>query len=243
MVTKRQKRAEKKLKNLSKQKEKYPELLKKLIDECDILLEVVDARFAKEMHDKSLERAIKKKGKKLIHVLNKSDLTLKKEKRLRPAVFVSCKTKKGIKELREKIKIEASKLEKKEKRKGILVGVFGYPNTGKSSLINSLIGRGSAKVGEEAGFTKGIQKLKLCKGVYLLDSPGVIPEPHYSNSSVEKIAAHAKLGARSYEKVKDPEIVLNKIVQEHKRAFEKFYRLKFKDAEDLIEKMVEKRTF
>jgi len=54
MVTKRQKRAEKKLKNLSKQKEKYPELLKKLIDECDILLEVVDARFAKEMHDKSL---------------------------------------------------------------------------------------------------------------------------------------------------------------------------------------------
>ncbi len=259
MVSKRQERSAKKLRNIGKQRGKYPLLLLKLIDISDIVLEIFDARFAKEMQNKEIEELIKKKGKKIIYVLNKSDLTRKRDKSLNPRVFVSCKNRTGIAELRNKIKQEAVKVKRdsdynivnvgvpKEGTrtphgyKVVNVGVIGYPNTGKSSLINLLIGKASAKTGSEAGFTKGIQKLKLAEGIHLLDSPGVIPTESYSMVDEKKIAQHVKIGGRSHNQVKDPEFALNEIVKTNKKDLEKFYKIKFGDVEDLIEKIGNKK--
>ncbi len=237
MATKRQARSTKRLKNIKKQRGKYPLLLERVIEMSDIILEILDARFPKEMQNKEVEKLVKNKGKKIIYVLNKSDLTLKRDKRLNPKVFVSCRTQKGITELRNKIKQEAAKIRKVGKYNRIQVGVIGYPNTGKSSLINLLIRRTSAKTGSEAGFTKGIQKLRLTENIHLLDSPGVIPTNEYSMTSEEKISRHVKFGGRSYNQVKNPELALNEIVKSNKKEFKKFYKIKFKDAEDLIEKI------
>ena len=243
MTTKRQARSTKKLKNIKKQRGKYPLLLEKVIEISDIILEILDARFPKEMQNKDVERLIKNKSKKVIYVLNKSDLTRKRDKRLNPKVFVSCKNRKGINELRDKIKQEASKIKKRGDFNRVHVGVIGYPNTGKSSLINLLIGRTSAKTGSEAGFTKGVQKLRLTKDICLLDSPGVIPADEYSMTSEEKIARHVKVGGRSHNQVKNPEFMLNEIVKSNKRDLEKFYEIEFRDAEDLIEKIGKKKGF
>ncbi|MCK5625088.1 50S ribosome-binding GTPase [Candidatus Pacearchaeota archaeon] len=251
MPTKKQARSSKMLRNARKQKNKYPLLLLKVIDVSDIVLEVLDARFAKEMQNKEIEKLIEKKGKKIIYVLNKSDLTRKDEKRLNPRVLVSCRNRRGINELRDKIKIEAAKIAPKGvpsnvKVEGrnynrVQVGVIGYPNTGKSSLINLLIGKSSAKIGAEAGFTKGIQKLRLTENIQLLDSPGVIPTEEYSMTSEEKIAKHVKVGGRSHNQVKDPELAVNAIVKSNRKNLEKFYKIKFKDSEDLIEKIGNKK--
>ncbi len=119
--------------------------------------------------------------------------------------------------------------------------MIGYPNTGKSSLINLLIGKASAKTGSEAGFTKGIQKLKLAEGIHLLDSPGVIPTESYSMVDEKKIAQHVKIGGRSHNQVKDPEFALNEIVKTNKKDLEKFYKIKFDDVEDLIEEIGNKK--
>jgi hypothetical protein len=243
MVTKRQVRSEKSLKNLKKQRGKFPELLEKVIETSDIILEILDARFPKEMQNKDVEKLIKDKSKKIIYVLNKSDLTRKRDKRFNPRVFVSCKNKDGINELRDKIKQEASRVKKTGTFNRIQVGVIGYPNTGKSSLINLLIGKMSAKTGSEAGFTKGIQKLRLTENIQLLDSPGVIPSEEYSMTSEEKIARQVKVGGRSYNQVKNPETALNEIIKENKKGFEKFYKIKFKNAEDLIDKIGNKKGF
>jgi ribosome biogenesis GTPase A len=243
MPTKRQARSAKKLKNIRKQKDKYPVLLEKVIKVSDVVLEILDARFPKETQNKKIEKLIEKKGKKIIYVLNKSDLTRKRDLRLNPRVFVSCKNRKGISELRDKIKQEASKIRKEGKYNRIQVGVIGYPNTGKSSVINHLIGRTSAKTGSEAGFTKGIQKLRLSENIHLLDSPGVIPLENYSMTDEEKIAQHVKVGGRSYNQVKEPELALNEIVKTEKKVLEKFYKIKFDDAEDLVEKIGMKRSF
>ena len=243
MATKRQVRSAKRLKNIRKQKDKYPVLLEKVIKVSDIVLEILDARFPNETQNKKIEKLIEKKGKKIIYVLNKSDLTRKRDLRLNPRVFVSCKDRKGISELRDKIKQEASKIRKEGKYNRIQVGVIGYPNTGKSSVINHLIGRTSAKTGSEAGFTKGIQKLRLSENIHLLDSPGVIPLDEYSMTNEAKIARHVKVGGRSYNQVKNPEFSLNEIVKTEKKALEKFYEIKFDDAEDLIEKIGIKRSF
>jgi hypothetical protein len=243
MGTKNQARSAKMLKNIRKQREKYPALLGQIIEVSDIVLEVLDARYPKDMRNKSVEKLIEEKGKKIIYVLNKSDLTRKRYPGLNPKVFVSCKNRKGISELRNKIKNEAEKIRKEGKYERIQVGVIGYPNAGKSSLINLLIRRTSAKIGAEAGFTKGIQKLRLTENILLLDSPGVIPIDDYSMTSEEKIAQHVKVGGRSSNQLRDPEFALNEIVKTDKKALEKFYKIKFKDAEDLIEKFGKKKGF
>ncbi len=236
MTTKHQNRSAKKLDNIKKQKGKYPELLMKIVNISDIIVEVLDARYPKETQNKEIEKIIREKGKKIIYVLNKSDLTRKRELWLNPKVFVSCKNKKGISELRNKIKEEAKNIRKsKNAYNRIQVGIIGYPNTGKSSLINLLIGRASARTGSDAGFTKSIQKLRLVEGIILLDSPGVIPKQEYSMTDEEKIARHAKVGGRSYSQLKNSEIVLNEIAKENKEVLEKFYNINFNDSEELIE--------
>jgi nuclear GTP-binding protein len=63
--------------------------------------------------------------------------------------------------------------ERKEKH-SIIVGVIGFPNVGKSSLINSLKRSRVAGTGNTPGFTKGIQEVYLDKDIVLLDSPGVV---------------------------------------------------------------------
>jgi len=110
-------------------------------------------------------------------------------------------------------------------------------------LINLLIGKNSAKTGAEAGFTKGIQKLRLTEGTHLLDSPGVIPTEGYSMTDKEKIARHVKVGGKSYSQVKNPELALNEIVKSNKKELERFYKIKFDNAEDLIEKIGKKKSF
>ena len=160
MVSKHQMRSAKKLRNVRKQRGKYPLLLMKVIESSDIILEILDARFPKEMQNKEAEKLAERKGKKLIYVLNKSDLTMKRDKSLNPRVFVSCKNRKGIGDLRAKIKQEARKI-KKEGR--VQVGVIGYPNTGKSSLINLLIGKVSAKQELIQGLQRGFKNCGCLK--------------------------------------------------------------------------------
>jgi nuclear GTP-binding protein len=56
----------------------------------------------------------------------------------------------------------------------ITVGVVGFPNVGKSSLINSLKKQRSAATGNQPGVTKTMQEIQLDKNIVLLDSPGVV---------------------------------------------------------------------
>ncbi|MFQ5531782.1 MAG: GTPase, partial [Candidatus Nanoarchaeia archaeon] len=154
----------------------------------------------------------------------------------------------GIKELRDKIKQTAKKIENPTdiKTQKITVGILGYPNTGKSSLINLLIGKKSAGTGAEAGFTKGLQKIKLTPDIVLIDSPGVIPESKYSSSKKEAIAQHTKLGGRSYSQVKNPELSVARIMKEYPGILESFYNLKLRskrNVEELIEKLGRKKGF
>lgn len=241
MVTKKQLRSSKKLKKRSRQKPTFPALLLQVVNDSDLVLQILDSRFVQETRNKEIEELILKQDKKILFVLNKSDLIKKAKikkaltRDMHPNILVSAINRDGGKKLRDKIKTLAKQIEKKNDRERFSVGVIGYPNTGKSSIINLLIGKTSAKVGAKAGFTRGVQKLKLTQEILLIDSPGVIPREEYSNTDQEKMSLHTMVGARDYHRVKEPDVIVAQIVALDKKPFEKFYDLKIKDAEDFME--------
>jgi ribosome biogenesis GTPase A len=231
--------------NIRKQKEKFPSVVKKVVDISDIILEVLDARFINKTRNFDIEDLIKAKGKKIIYVFNKADLIdveeLKKDMKLKPFVFVSCKTGYGAKDLRDRIKIEAKKVEGTLER--IQIGIIGYPNTGKSSLINLITRRAAAKISKQAGFTKGMQKIRFTDNILILDTPGVIPERLYSSLD-ERVTTDAIFGARTFSDVKNPEDAVYKILNLEGKKLEDFYGIESEgDAEIFIDKVGRKKGF
>ncbi len=228
-------------KNIKKQKPKFPEVVEKLIKESEIILQILDARFIDDTRNLEIEKYLKDKRKKLINVINKSDLAQIKyiKPRLIPYVVTSCKKRTGIKQLREKIKT-ISKQIKKEK---VIVGIIGYPNTGKSSLINLLIGKKSAGTGAEAGYTKGLQKLKLDKKILLFDSPGVIPKEEYTSVKNKKLTKHVKVGARTWSHVRNAEQIVAELIKEFPNILQNKYKIQTKSPEHLLEKLGRKKNF
>ena len=110
-----------------------------VIRKSDIVLEILDARYVSESRNLRTENKIKSYGKKLIYVANKCDLVdkdvLEKQmKALKPSAFVSAKKHYGMTILKRLIIKESNKITDPK------VGVIGYPNVGKSSIINMLKG-------------------------------------------------------------------------------------------------------
>ena len=210
---------------------RFWDVVNDVIREADVILEVMDSRFIEETRNKEIEDKVRLRNKKLIYILNKSDLinvplegiehSLKNE----DYVFVSSKDNLGTTILRSKIKAI--------KKRPLIVGVLGYPNTGKSSLINVLKQKKSAKTASVAGFTKGLQKIKIEKDIYLLDTPGVIP---YKERDEIK---HAVINIMSPSKIKEPEYVAEDIlkiaIEKNPKLVETLYKIKLKEDEDLQE--------
>jgi len=213
-------------------KQTIPNAVNYVIELSDIVLCILDARFIEETRNYETEAKIKEfQHKRIIYVLNKADLAghieQKELNKLSPNVLVSCKTRRGVNELRNKIKIIGRQMDKKP----IYVGVIGYPNTGKSSIINLILGRKEiAKISPESGFTKGVQKLKLSEDVYLLDSPGIIPATERFNELVKL----AKIGVKTYDRTDDPELVVHELMKLHPGLFEEFYKIDAKGGSEII---------
>ena len=66
-------------------------------------------------------------------------------------------------------------IKSKLKKEKIKVVIMGYPNTGKSTLINRLSKGARARVSSESGFTKGMQLIAGKANLLLMDTPGVVP--------------------------------------------------------------------
>ncbi len=154
----------------------FKNIVSRIVEKADIVIEVLDARFPELTRNEELEKKVNGRGKKLIFALNKSDLVSRnyakrKKKALEKdgrAVFVSASEKKGIIKLREEIGKASNGQEVK-------IAIVGVPNIGKSSLLNALKGKQSAKVAPIAGYTKGEQWVRISDKIMLLDSPGVLP--------------------------------------------------------------------
>ena len=196
----------------------YWDLIHKVLRDAEILLIVLDARMISQTRNLEIEDKVQKTGKPYIYVINKADLidsvTAKAYKRNIPhSVFISAKNHKGTSHLREKIQIYAARA----KLDNVKVGVLGYPNVGKSSIINALSGRNAAPVSTVSGFTRGLKNVRASSRIMLLDTPGVIP--YLEKDDIK----HAIIGTIDHSKEKDPDVVVMFLMEEFPKMIEKYY--------------------
>jgi len=208
----------------------YRMLVKEVILRADIILEVVDARFPDDTRNIEVECEVTSSKKTFILVLNKCDLVPKdileqaksRLSKVAPTVFVSCKDRFGTTMLLHKI-LELTRIEGRD----TLVGVIGYPNTGKSSVINVLAGRHKAGTSSISGHTRGVQLVKAGSHIMLLDTPGVIPFGE-NDECIQGV-----LSVKDATHIKDPVDVAMKIIERffagNRTALESFYKVKFEE--------------
>lgn len=158
--------------------------LYKVIDASDVVIHVLDARDPLGTRCRSVEKYIKDEAphKHLVFVLNKCDLvptkiaaswvrTLSKE--YPTLAFHASLTNSFGKGSLIQLLRQFSSLH--SNRKQISVGFIGYPNTGKSSIINTVRKKKVCNVAPIPGETKVWQYITLMKRIYLIDCPGVVP--------------------------------------------------------------------
>eukprot|EP00804_Cyclotella_cryptica_P003997 CCRYP_013922-RD/>CCRYP_013922-RD protein AED:0.17 eAED:0.17 QI:0/0/0/1/0/0/3/0/539 len=154
----------------------------KVLDCSDVILHVIDARNVPGTRCTMIEKHISKNAphKHLVFVLNKIDLVpnwvakrwIGELAQIRPTIaFHASMTHAFGKGALISLLRQFGKLTDK---KQISVGVIGYPNVGKSSVINTLISKKSCKVAPLPGETKIWQYITLFRNIYLIDCPGVV---------------------------------------------------------------------
>lgn|SRR3989344_6366908 len=219
------------------QEKDYWKLVTRVINESELVLIVLDARFPNQTRNPELERKIIKMKKDFIYIINKADLVdktelEKKTRHIEPKVLVSSKKNLGTTILRNKIFHLI-------KKRPITISVVGYPNTGKSSLINCLKQKRSAGVSSRSGFTRGKQLLKITEGIYLIDTPGVIP------SSTRSETLKALTNIKNPETIKDPDLVAMKIINQfmknNPQKLEDFYQIRVQDTLETTLEAISKR--
>jgi ribosome biogenesis GTPase A len=208
----------------------YKVLVKDVIKKADVLLEVIDARFPEETRNSEVEREIVRLNKPFIIVINKCDLVsnekLEKTKarlsKIAPTIFISSKDRSGTTMLRHQI-LASAYINASIKERDILVGTLGYPNVGKSSVINGVTGRHRAGTSSISGYTKGVQNVDAGSRIMFIDTPGVIPFDEKDEY------LQGLLGIKDATHLKDHVGVALKIIEkmlvENKTALESFYHI------------------
>jgi len=83
--------------------------------------------------------------------------------------------------------------------KPLRVMICGIPNVGKSTLMNTLVGKKAAKTGDEAGVTRIEQRINLASDFYLFDTPGMLWPKITVEKSGYHLAASGAVGRNAYE--------------------------------------------
>lgn len=244
---------------IEKSRKQFDKVFKAVVDAADVVLYVLDARDPESTRSKKIEESIlQHQGKRLIFLLNKIDLVpdevVKQWVNFLGSSFPTIPIKgasgtSGGKSFNKKMTQNntSSQLllalkafaQKSNLHRSITVGVIGYPNVGKSSIINSLTSQHGGKkqpcpVGNQAGITRVLREIKVDNKLKIIDSPGIVFPENSKKNKLSKKDYEAKLAilnAIPEKMIEDPINVvtqlLKKLAKDTKMAesFKEFYKI------------------
>ena len=152
----------------------------------DVVIEILDARIPVSSQNPDIQNITR--NKKKIVLLNKSDLADEKQTQKWISYFklnniiaiptdsnIGKGTKDVLKQVQKLMEEEQAKAAARGRTKrNIRIMIIGIPNVGKSSLINRLVNKKTAEVGNRPGVTKQKQWVRIGQNIELLDTPGVL---------------------------------------------------------------------
>lgn len=170
------------------------------MEKVDMIIEVLDARLPQASCNPMIEELRTFRQRPCLKILNKSDLAdpaatkvwldfYNRQKNVH-AVALSCKKPSDV------AKIPALSLKIAPHRgtalKPLRIMIMGIPNVGKSTLMNALLKKRVAKVGDEPAVTKMQQRLYLGNNMVLTDTPGMLwPKIAHPSDGLMLAASHA----------------------------------------------------
>jgi ribosome biogenesis GTPase A len=186
--------------------------MRDMLNMVDVVVELRDARAPQSTTHPSLPSWVGGRG----HVLavNRIDTVPERaltvwENALRDTdgpkpYFVDARKGRGVPELKRAIIEAGKKVNERRKRRGInprpvRAAILGYPNVGKSALINRLVSKRKAKTENRPGVTRNFMWVKIDPQVALLDSPGIIPAKAVKQSAAYHLAMCNDIGSAAYD--------------------------------------------
>jgi ribosome biogenesis GTPase A len=187
----------------------------------DVVLEVIDARIPLASQHPEVPKWIGSKPR--ILVLNRMDMIPDDlypqwrewfKKKGDGVYFTNGKSGIGVKTLSQAVQRAGSQMNQKRKDKGMLprpvrAVVIGFPNVGKSALINRLLKKKVVKSERRAGVTRQLRWVRISDEIEMLDAPGVIPWRLENQEDAVKLAICQDIGEAAY----DNQIIAGELIE------------------------------
>ena len=220
--------------------------IKEKMNLIDIVYEVIDSRMPISSKIVDIDELIG--NKRRILIMTKYDICDKEETNkfikyyedlgyvVVPVDLMNGKdTNKIIDKSLEIMKEENQKrLDKGLKPRSLRALIVGVPNAGKSTLINRLVGRKSAGVGNKPGFTKSLSWIRINKDIELLDSPGILWPKIENQENAHVLAAFSSIKEEILDNMDLSCFILKKMMELYPKNLEDRYGITELD-EDFIE--------
>ena len=212
----------------------------------DIVYEVIDARMPRSSKIVDIDDLIKNKPRLLI--MTKYDLCDKNEtnKFIKyyeelgyQVIPVDLMTGTNVSKIIDASEVVLKEENEKRKSKGlkprnIRALILGIPNAGKSTLINRLVGKKSAGVGNKPGFTKSLSWIRIHKNIDLLDTPGILWPKIEDQEAALILASFSSIKEEILNEDQIASFILRKLYELYPKSLEERYGISEFD-EDLID--------
>ncbi|NJK99060.1 MAG: ribosome biogenesis GTPase YlqF [Spirulinaceae cyanobacterium SM2_1_0] len=198
--------------------------LKAQLKNVDVVLEVIDARLPLASQHPQVPDWIGQKPRVL--VVNRVDMI---PKDLQAAwrewflaqdetpCFTDAKQGKGVNAVRKAAQAAGEAMNQRRRDRGlrprpVRAVVLGFPNVGKSALINRLVSRNVVASARRAGVTRQLRWVRISDSIELLDAPGVIPARLDNQDDAVKLAICEDIGEAAYDNQRVAAVLVDLIV-------------------------------